>query len=294
MTRAALVAALTALGCGSTPSPATPAIEVPRRAATAGDELLTLIPAGADALLEIDLARLRANGTVGPLVRAMAAPNELGLGFDLVRDADLVIIASYGVGSASAANLTIVRGDGARDIAGAQPIGERTVALAPPSLASRIDAVRLGAQPSLAQSRALLAVRARAMPGQAQGAALRASAVLGFDARVALARDLDLDAVPRALSVWGDVADDLAIVARLDGDDVREGKRLAAAFERARDRVASSETLSRLVLGYVVRGAQVSSKGASARAVLVVGPRRLERIVQRLMDKLGESPKETT
>jgi hypothetical protein len=268
------------------------ALDVPQRAGTAAEELLSVMPAGADALLEIDLARLRANATVGPLLRAVAGAGELDLGFDIVRSADLVVVASYDIGDATAAKLTIVRGPGVNDIAGARPLGDDTVVLAPPQLAARMDEVRAGAQPALAQSRALLRARAIAMPDKADGAAIRAAAVLDFDARVALARELDLDAVPRVLSVWGDVADDLAVVAHLDGDDPGEGRRLARAIERVRDRMADSDAASRLVVGYVVRGAQVTARGASARAVLVVGPARLARIVNRLLRKLERSPRD--
>lgn len=281
-----------AIGCGSSsraPRPAAPAVVVPERAATAGDELLRFLPAGADALLEIDLARLRDNARIGPLVRALADAGELDIGFDIVRDADVVIVASYDVGGAAPTRVTIVRGAKAAAIPGAVALGAETVALATPALAARIEAVRQGREAALSDSRELLRARALAMPAKASGAAVRTSAVFDFDTRIALSRELDIDPVPRQFSVWGDVADDLAVIAIAEGDDAHQGKLLAAAVGRARDRIADSAPLRQLVVGYLVRGAEVEVKGATVRLVLVVGPTRLEKIVARILRRLGAS-----
>ena len=48
---------------------------------------------------------------------------------------------------------------------------------------------------------------------------MRITARLPFDARVALARQTGFDAAPAQLSLWADVADDVAIVVDADAAD---------------------------------------------------------------------------
>src|SRR5688572_8932413 len=93
-TVAAVLAAGLAAGCGGrgragrgpgssgVPPSGKADSEVPPRAATGGDGLLGLLPAGADVVVELDMARLRDNPVVGALVRraaeAPAALEQLG------------------------------------------------------------------------------------------------------------------------------------------------------------------------------------------------------------------------
>src|SRR5207244_1891989 len=79
----------------------------PRRA-TAGERVLALAPAGADAVLEVDLARLRANRTVGPVLRALGVATEVG--GNLAATADLLVFVSYRVGDSDAAQLVFAAG----------------------------------------------------------------------------------------------------------------------------------------------------------------------------------------
>src|SRR5688572_33002013 len=51
---------------------------VDERPATAGTPLLALLPAGADVVVELDLARLRANPTVGPVLAAVPRRSAAG------------------------------------------------------------------------------------------------------------------------------------------------------------------------------------------------------------------------
>src|SRR5690242_21374199 len=79
------------------------------RPQTATDRILPLLPDGAQLVVELDLARLRANPVVGPTVtRALArlaSDRQVpGLPFEVTGSplaaADAVVIASYGIGTA--------------------------------------------------------------------------------------------------------------------------------------------------------------------------------------------------
>ena len=115
---------------------------------------------------------------------------------------------------------------------------------------------------------------------------MRATARLGFDARVALARALDIDAVPTSFSVWADVADDAALVALLAAEDAPAARRLAKAANRLRQRLLSYP-LSRFGIGaQLLNGAEVTAEGRVAKVVWVLGPRRLSKIVTHLMREI--------
>jgi len=286
---AALAAAASAAGCGhSKAAPAPPELPVPSRRATAGDRILALAPSGAEAVLEIDLARLRGNAAVGPLVRAVTA-SELARP-DLMAAADLLVFCSYRVGEAQAGQIVFAAGPGVERVAGARVLEPHLVAIGPPALLDQVDLVRAGAKPPLAGDRALLRVRALAMPERAEGASLRMAARLGFEARLSVARRLELDAMPAWLSLWGDVADDLAAVALLGGDGAGEARELAQAVTRVRDRLARNAATRRLGLARTVAGTQVKLSGSEVRVVLVVGPRRLGQLVADVMARLSARP----
>jgi len=291
-------------GCGEGGTSGASEPKVPDRAPTCGDPLFGSIPAGAEILLEVDLARLRGNSAVGALVQRLdrehlrnpAAPGLsfapfalMGLSPDIVARADVLVMASYGVGTDEAASLVLARGDDLRGVEapGAARLDERTVAVGARSLVDRVGAVARGESPAVTGDRRLLALRAAAMPEKATGAAVRIAALLGFDARVELAARLDLDEVPAALSAWGDVADDLAVVAILGGDDRREAARLARAAERWRGKMARRSTVRRLLPGGLGDLVKVHQVDAEVRVLFIVGPHRLARLVRRIEAGLG-------
>jgi hypothetical protein len=270
---------------GGASSAAAAPVEVPERRPTAGERVLGLAPSGADALLEIDLARLRDNPVVGPLVRWVTGDGA-GVG-GLLATSDLIVIASYQVGQADAAQLVLAVGPDAAGLPGAETVAEGVVALGPPELVARAREVASGREPALAGDRRLLRARALAMPKQAEGAALRAAAHLGFEARLALARELELDAVPVWLSVWVDVADDLAAVALLGADRDAEPKALAGAATRLRERVKRTPSFRRVGLDKLAELATIDARVDDARVLLVIGPRRLGRVVRHALAQLG-------
>jgi hypothetical protein len=266
-------------------------IKVPPRAVTAGDELLSWAPAGANVIVEVDVARLRANQAVGAVVEALSSLSVPGWDLGLLARADALLLCAYDTGSDQAVTLTLVRGD---DVAAwGIAVGERTAALGPPALVARVGAVRAGREPSLAMDRALLSVRTQAMPARAEGATVRAAARLSFDARVALASQLDLDRVPTAISVWGDVVDDLAVVAMLQGEDEGEARELARAMARAiegwRRGLARHSWAPARYLQLLLGGVEITERGGAARVVLVIAPDRLRRMTDRLLRSLPES-----
>ncbi len=282
---------------------------VPARAATCGDALFAMMPAGAELVLEVDLARLRGNEVVGLLVERLERdhlrkPTAPGLSFapfalmglspEIVARADFVVLAAYAVGTAEAGSLVLARGERLRDfeVTGVLRVDERTLAVGPKSLADRVATVARGESPALASDRQLLALRAVAMPENASGASVRLAARLGFDARVGLASRLDLDAPPKTISLWGDVADDLAVVAILGGEDKAEGARLATAAERWREAAARRPMVRRLLRGYLSSLMKVQRAGAEARVVFIIGPRLLGRLVRRIETGLGSQARD--
>ena len=269
-----------------------PDVTVPERPATAGDRVLSLAPGGAEAVLEVDLARLRGNAAIGALVRAVTA-SELAVP-DLVAAADLLVFCSYRIGESDAGQIVFAAGPEVERLPGARVLEPDLVAIAPPALLDRVDLVRAGAQPSLAADRALLRVRALAMPDKATGAAVRMAARLGFEGRLSLARRLELEAVPAWLSVWADVADDLAAVALLGGDGAGEAQDLARAVMRVRQRLSRANPTGRLGLRSTVAATKVEVTGNDVRVVLVVGPRRLAALVQHVMSRLRQPAPEAS
>lgn len=298
-----LAAVAVAVGCGGPAGPkgGAVAIEVPSRAATAGDRVLRYLPAGADLLIEVDLARLRGNAVVGAVVtRWLAGVSAPETGAEVVADlaraplltAELVVLAAYGVGSEEAATATLVLGPG--EVAGAVRLADGVAVLAPPLLARRCEAATAGAEPSLVTDRELLVLRTDAMPDKAEGATVRAAGRLDFDARVALASATGAPAAPRALSVWADVVDDAALIAVIDGADGDGGKageggaRLAASLERVRDQLLELEPVRAAGLGPAVHRIAIERKGDRVRVVALIGPQRLRRAADRVATVLPE------
>lgn len=283
-----LVATALAAGCGgdAKKDPAAPGsdVSVPERAATAGEALLAHAPAGADAILEIDFARLRANPVVGDLFSALSnsSPALAGGGLDLMSAADLLVVVSYEIGDAEPERLVLLKGAKTDSIAGATAVSEGVVALASEAMSARLQAVARGDEPSLSTDKPLLKIRALAMPERADAAVLRMAARLDFDGRIAVARALELEDVPVSVSVWGDVVDDLALVALANGVAAGEGTKLARGLERVRDKAAAIPQLRWLGLGPVIRGAEVEAAGVAARLVLLIGPKRLALIARKL------------
>jgi hypothetical protein len=134
-------------------------------------------------------------------------------------------------------------------------------------------------------------MRAGGMPEKAEGAVVRVTARLDFDARIALASQLGADVAPAIVSLWGDLADDAAVIAVLEAPD-RDGsgeaavgltKQLQAWFGE----LANEPDLLALGLSPAIRRFQIERRGDRLKVVALVGPRRLARVVSRLERFLG-------
>ena len=145
-------------------------------------------------------------------------------------------------------------------------------------------------EPSLATDDAFLAVRAEAMPPKATGAVLRVTARLDFDARVAIAARLGVDDVPADVSVWGDVADDLALVADLDAPDEGPGSGVGNLVTAWRDALTARPEVAALGLEETAEAIRIVPRGDAVRVIALIGPRRLERAVSRAKLFLEPSP----
>ena len=104
------------VACGGHPKQ--PAPSARPHVVTGAEHVLALLPDGAQLIVELDLARLRANPVVGDL--ASKALGQLGADAKLpglpmavqgspLANAEQIVMAAYGVGTAQAATLTIIK-----------------------------------------------------------------------------------------------------------------------------------------------------------------------------------------
>jgi hypothetical protein len=308
-------AMLVAVACGGAPRPVVTA--TPEAApSTVTERILAMLPEGAQVVVEIDLARLRANPVVGEVVtRGLAertADLPAGVPASPLAASEQVVLAAYGVGTAQAATLTVLAAD--HDLAGTTKIAEGFYAIGPPDWVDqaqqRVAFATTGeAKFAIHAAPELLELRRRAMPAHAPGASLRITARLPFDARIALARQTGLDAAPAQLSAWGDVADDLALVVDCDAADPgnrpegrsggRSGgqsgsargadapRRLEASLRGALAAVSETPAARLLGLPSSLTGAKFVAHGSWVRTIIAIGPAHLRRIVERATALLG-------
>ncbi len=300
--RAALVAVVL-VGCGGRDAAngkvtaTAPELVVPTRAATIGDAGWSALPAGADLVVEFDLARARANAVVGDVIdRGLdvlsAAPEGGAMPLELppvaLAAVDAIVLAAYQVGSADAATATLVRPRDGVDGATAWPQARASAdgwwLLAPPTWQDDMTG------PRLRDDRELAALRARAMPTAATGATVRVTGRLAASARGALAL-LGVEPAPRLVSVWGDLADDAALVAEIDASDVDDAAPSERVVPSLRGLIASLGNIGPIrALGLVpaLERATLTAFDPWVRVVIVVSPERLARVADRA--RLGLPP----
>jgi hypothetical protein len=292
-----------AIACGGRAHPGGGAPATPAKPATLAERMIAYLPDGVQLLVEVDLARLRANQVVGDL--ATRTLGQLGADTKLpglpitvqgspLANADLVILAAYGVGTANAAAVTLLATK--QDVAGGSRLAPDVVALGPPEWVHQLEArAALAAQSPLVPSLALMPLRDHAMPAPAPGAILRITARLPFDARVALARQLGLETAPAQLSVWGDIVDDMAIMIDADaadpGDQDVKGAtdRLARALNRLLAAAANEPAMHALGLTSAIGDARTITQKNWVRVIITVGPRQLGRAAERARAMLGSA-----
>lgn len=265
-------------------SPSTVSTAIPR-AATAGDRMLALLPDGAQLVVEVDLARLRANPVVGPVIVRLLDGNTIPqvAGF---ADADSVVFAAYGLGGKDAGTVTLFTAK--QVLAGATPIVDNIYGLGGAEWIAQVQSrAAIDKASGLVASKDLLALRERAMPEGAPGASLRISARLTFDARIALARITGIENAPGQLSLWADVVDDFAMVVDADATDPGDKagktaiKRMSATMQGALAVLAREPTIIALGLPSSLTGAKLATRGSWVRTIVAIGPRHLQRVVER-------------
>ncbi len=291
-----LVALLVCASCGCGGRARTTGVATkPTAPATLAERAIALFPDGAQLLVEVDLARLRANPAVGEVItRALQHQAEDGKlpGLPMavrgspLASADLIVLAAYGVGTAQAASVTILATKD--ELEGGVRLSPELVAVGPEEWTAQIEArAAIAAHSPLAPSLSLMSLRDHAMPAKAPGAVLRVTAKLPFDARVALARQTGLETAPAQLSIWGDVVDDLAIIVDADAADPGDKKskdaaaRLQAALEAVLASAAREPALQALGLVRPLRDVRLITQRTWVRAIITIGPRQLQRAVER-------------
>ncbi len=312
MRRAGLVMMVAVLGCGrgGAKLPKTSAAVRPA-VTTVGDRILPLLPEGAQVVVELDLARLRNNPVVGKLVTDLLTGPAMPLGISAdirlspLAHVETLVLASYGLGTSNAATVTILATDD--KVPNGVVLGNGLVALGPVEWTAQLEARAalsgLGTEtnaPPILASKELLALRDHAMPQGAPGAALRITARLSFDARVALARQAGLEAPPARISIWADVVDDLAII--IDADAVDPGdarskhptRKLETGVRGVLAGLAGEPSIRALGLPSSLSGARIVAQGSWVRTIIAVGPTHLQRVVQRAAALLATAMTEGT
>jgi hypothetical protein len=289
--RSYVLLALLLVACGGGRKP--PGGPLEQRVVTAGASLYEHLPARADVVLELDVARLRRNETIGPLVRALAPwlrahATTDAIAVDLPLDADMIVAAVYDLGGDDAAMLVLVRGAAidAGAVASAASdltrVDEHTFAYGPPALRAQTPAPA----PALAEDAAFLRLRDRAMPERAPGAALRLTARLSRAARIGAAGRLGYDgALPASVSLWADVADDVALVALLDGDDAGQANQLAADIDAGVPRLGRYAGVP-----VKLRRVRTTVADTRVRVVWTIGPKALADTIERFASRQAEAP----
>lgn len=301
--RSAVFAAACALaiaGCGSTPAKPVITAPEPTQAKTVADRILPLFPDGAQVIIEIDLARMRGNPVIGALVTSALTGEGLpalpaGVPVSPLAKADAVVLASYGVGTSQVAMVIVIASS--EDLvksSGATRLSDNVYALGPTEWIAQLEARAAiagigesGSGPPIVASPELLALRDRAMPPNAPGAALRITARLSFDARVALARQTGLDSAPSQVSIWADVVDDFAIIVDADAADPGDKKtknptkRLEAGMRGVLAGLADEPAIRALGIPSSLERAKLIARGTWVRTIVAIGPAHLQRIVER-------------
>ncbi|MEJ7599950.1 MAG: hypothetical protein WKG01_18735 [Kofleriaceae bacterium] len=133
---ASVTAVVAVIACGGRSKPVKQAALAPRPD-TVPERMLAMLPQGAQVIVEIDLARLRANPVVGALiVRALDGGTQLPTDAPLAT-ADHFVLAAYGVGTSQAATVTLLAGKTA--IPNATKITDGIWALGPADWVSPIE-----------------------------------------------------------------------------------------------------------------------------------------------------------
>jgi hypothetical protein len=292
----AVVLVVAAIACGPRGGRRGPGGGRPVRSpTTTAERMIALLPDGAQLLVEIDLARLKANPTVGALATKIFG--QLGEDAKLpglpmsvqgspLASAETVVLAAYALGTAQAASVVLLGTK--EDVTGGVRLAPDIVALGPEEWTSQLEArAAIATHAPIAPSLSLMPLRDHAMPAKAPGAVFRLTAQLSFDARVALARQTGLETTPAQLSIWGDVVDDLAIIIDADAADPgeKQAKDATARLSRALTTVyglASNEpALRALGLTSALRDARMITERTWVRTIITVGPRQLARAVER-------------
>ncbi len=278
------VGALFAVGCGAATPTASKAF-VETRASTPGAALLAVLPPGADAVAELDIARLRKNDVAAPLVAALVArrassEDKLDLGFDALADLDAAAAAVYRMGADDAATVFVVRGErlhaieAANRIPNCDPVDAHTLVVGPDAERTAVRLIAAGQKPgSLRDDVELARLRDGPMPQRATGAVLRVTARLGKAARIQAAGRLGVDEVPATLSVWVDLADDAALVALAVADNDAQARRIGDAAVALLVRLTHGE-------------ARAEPHGRATRLVWTLGPRAFQRWAEDMQKKL--------
>jgi hypothetical protein len=262
---------------------------------TLAERMIALLPDGVEVLVEIDLARLKANPAVGAVAtQALAVLGEDAKlpGIDVVvqgsplAQADLVVLAAYGVGTAQAASVVLLATKA--EVTNGVKLADGIVALGPAEWTSQLQArAGIAEHTAIAPSLSLMPLRDHATPAKAPGAVLRVTAQLPFDARVSLTRQTGLETTPAQLSIWADFVDDFAVIIDADAADPGDkqakdaANRLAGAFKGMLASLANDPALRALGVTSALREAHMVTERTWVRTIITVGPRQLQRAVER-------------
>jgi hypothetical protein len=294
------LAALLAVAACHHDAPATVTTPVaPPKIPSLADRMVALLPDGAQIVVELDLSRLRANAVLGEL--ASSALAKLGADSHVpglpvtvagspLASADELVLAAYAVGTEQASTVSLLATK--TDVPGGVRLSPELVALGTDQWTGQLQA-RAALADQLTIPDELRQLRSHAQPQGTNGAVLRVTARLSFDARVALARMTGVETAPARISLWADVADDVAVV--IDADAVDPGdkaakdssKRLAHTIRELLASLEDEPAVRALGVAPSLDGARLVAQGTWVRTIVAVGPRHLARVVERARGMLA-------
>lgn len=267
--------------CGSNQAPSK---GIQKRQATGAETLLSLVPKGVSALLEIDLKRVRQTEFFTPLMNNLVGQVD-GQPMDAMAQGDALVIASYGVG-AKAERLILIKDDASEKHLG-QPVAPGVWGKASPTILDEVQATKAQGAGSIQNDSSMMTLRAESMPKKSTGAILRFLAHLNFDERVSLSKRFGWHDVPTKVSLWGDIIDDLAVICRLETGSVASAISLSKEIAIQKTRWGRSREIRRLGLRSEIANMNTRVDGHNVEIVFVIGPKRLQKLLKRLGESWG-------
>ena len=250
--------------------------------------LLAMVPYNMDFVFAMNVKRMRTHHQLKHLwtTNALLSSNIANITMKNLVNADEMVMVSTSVGTGNADTLTLIRGSNVLAIPNSVRIDKRTIAIGSKPMIAMIQQTINGERSSIINKRNNVI---NAMPLKALSFSVYAFGCFTFDARVSLARLLDLNSVPVCVSAWGDVVDDLAIIVHMTGKDTLEAVGLKKDFTAWIKKISKQAWVKRWGLLTGFQKVDVVQIGSYIRAVMLLNPKYFHFILNKIKADMNES-----